>query len=311
MPTLICGSLAYDNIMTFEGRFRDHILPDQIHILNVSFLVPTLRREYGGCAGNIAYNLHLLGGNPVIMAAAGDDAAPYLSRLQSLGLPTDHIRVIEGAVTANGMITTDLENNQIAAFHPGAMSASHLNKVSDASGITLGIVAPDGKEGMQTHMAQFADASIPVVFDPGQGLPLFDGESLRTMVEQATYVAVNDYEIQLLSKRTGWSADDIAARVRALLITRGEHGVQIRAGDKQYDIPAVQPERIVDPTGCGDAFRGGLLYGLERGFDWETTGRLANLMGSLKIAEHGPQSHAPTLDEIRERFVRAFGYAWD
>lgn len=311
MPTLICGSLAYDNIMTFEGRFRDHILPDQIHILNVSFLVPTHRREFGGCAGNIAYNLHLLGGSPAIMATAGEDAAPYLARLKDLGLPTRHIRVVDGTLTANAMITTDLDNNQITAFHPGAMNFSHLNKVSDADDVTLGIVAPDGKEGMQTHMDQFAAAGIPVVFDPGQGLPLFDGAELRKMVELASYVAVNDYEMKLLCTRTGWTPEDIAARVSALIITRGEAGVLIQTNGQQYDIPAVPPDRVLDPTGCGDAFRGGLLYGIENGLDWETTGRLANLMGSIKIAALGPQTHAPSLEEIRERFAHAFGYIWN
>ncbi|MBU6493700.1 MAG: carbohydrate kinase family protein [Burkholderiales bacterium] len=310
MATLICGSLAYDNIMTFEGRFGDHILPDQVHNLNVSFLVPTLRREFGGCAGNIAYNLRLLGGSPIVMATAGEDVGPYLTHLRSLDLPTEHVRIVPDTMTAHAMITTDLENNQITAFHPGAMMHSHLNRVQDAKGIGLGIVAPDGREGMQGHVEQFAEAGIPFVFDPGQGLPLFDRAELRHMIELATYVAVNDYEAKLLSLRTEWSAEDIADRVQAFVVTRGAQGAVIYSQKKQYAIPVVKAERVVDPTGCGDAFRGGLLYGIENGLDWETSGRLGSLLGSLKIAHQGPQNHVITHEEIRERFKDAFGYVW-
>jgi adenosine kinase len=309
LATLICGSLAYDNIMTFEGRFREHILPEQVHILNVSFLVPTMRREFGGCAGNIAYALHLLGGDARIMATLGAaDAQPYIERLDALGLSKAHVRVLPDTWSAQAMITTDLENNQITAFHPGAMMQSHLNRADEAPGVKLGIVAPDGFDGMVQHVEQFASAGIPFVFDPGQGLPLFDGASLRRAIELATYVAVNDYEANLVSHRTGWSFDEIASKVDALIVTRGEHGSQIYHSGSIEEIPAVQAERVLDPTGCGDAFRGGLLYGIENGLGWATTGRLASLMGALKIEHQGPQNYAPARAQINERFKAAFGY---
>jgi adenosine kinase len=309
LATLICGSLAYDNIMTFEGRFREHILPEQVHILNVSFLVPTMRREFGGCAGNIAYSLHLLGGDARIMATLGAaDAQPYIDRFDALGLSKAHVRVLPEMWSAQAMITTDLENNQITAFHPGAMMQAHVNRADEAPGIKLGIVAPDGFEGMVQHVEQFAEAGIPFVFDPGQGLPLFDGASLRRAIELATYVTVNDYEANLVSHRTGWTLDEIASHVDALIVTRGEHGSQIYHGGSVEDIPPVQAQQVLDPTGCGDAFRGGLLYGIEKGLGWATTGRLANLMGALKIEHQGPQNYAPTQAQIKERFKAAFGY---
>jgi len=309
LATLICGSLAYDNIMTFEGRFREHILPEQVHILNVSFLVPTMRREFGGCAGNIAYALHLLGGDARIMATLGGaDAQPYLDRLDVLGLSRAHVRVLLDTWSAQAMITTDLENNQITAFHPGAMMQSHLNRADEAPGIKLGIVAPDGFDGMVQHVEQFAKAGVPFIFDPGQGLPLFDGASLRRAIELATYVAVNDYEANLVGHRTGWSFEEIAGKVDALIVTRGEHGSQIYHAGGIEDIPPVQAVRVLDPTGCGDAFRGGLLYGIENGLGWKTTGRLASLMGALKIEHQGPQNYAPTRAQINERFMKAFGY---
>lgn len=311
MAALICGSLAYDNIALFEGRFREHILPDQIHILNVSFLVPTMRRDFGGCAGNIAYSLALLGGDARIMATLGEiDAQRYLDRLAELGLSREHVRVIAEQNTAQAMITTDLESNQITAFHPGAMMFSHENHVADARAedIRIGIVAPDGLEGMRSHCAQFAEAGIPFIFDVGQGLPLFDGAALREMIELATYVTVNDYEARVLAERTGWSLETMAERVEALIVTLGEHGARIYQGGIVHDIPAVQAQAVVDPTGCGDAFRGGLLYGIEHGLDWPTTGRLASLMGALKIAVKGPQNYRFTREEIATRFEQAFGY---
>lgn len=309
MATLICGSLAYDNIMTFQGRFREHILPEQVHILNVSFLVPTMRREFGGCAGNIAYALRLLGGDARIMATLGAiDAQLYLDRFGSLGLAKDHVLVVPDTYTAQAMITTDLDNNQIAAFHPGAMMQSHLNRADEAKGITLAIVAPDGYEGMVQHTERLAAAGVPFIFDPGQGLPLFTGDALRRAIELATYVAVNDYEAKLVSNKTGWSLDEIASRVRALIVTYGENGAQIHHDGQCEAIPAVPAQRVVDPTGCGDAFRGGLLYGIDNGMDWGTTGRLASLMGSLKIEQAGPQTYAPSRAQIDERFEQAFGY---
>lgn len=314
MSSLICGSVAYDTIMTFDGRFREHILPDQIHMLNVSFLVPGMRREYGGCAGNIAYTLKMLGGDPVVMATVGQDAGPYLQYLRDLGIGTDHIRTLPDTFTAQAMITTDLDNNQITAFHPGAMGQSQLNSVQDALGAgkrpALGIVAPDSREGMLHHAQQFAEAGIPFIFDLGQAMPLFNGEDLRQFVELASYVTVNDYEAQVMLSRTAWTSAEVAAKVRAFIVTHGERGASIFADGQQFAIPAVQAERVVDPTGCGDAFRGGLLYGIENGLDWETTGRLASLMGALKIAQQGPQNHWVSRDEIDNRFESAFGYRY-
>ncbi|ACR27698.1 carbohydrate kinase family protein [Burkholderia glumae] len=310
MATLICGSIAYDNIMTFEGRFREHILPDQVHLINLSFLVPTMRREFGGCAGNIAYALHALGGDARVMGTLGAiDGQLYLDRFDSLGLARDYVRVVPDTHSAQAMITTDLDNNQITAFHPGAMMQSHLNHAGEARDIRLAIIGPDGFQGMVQHVEELAKAGVPFVFDPGQGLPLFDRETLRRSIELATYLAVNDYEAKLVSDKTGWSEDELASRVQALIITRGEHGATIRHRDGIEQIPVVKAEQIVDPTGCGDAFRGGLLYGIEKGLDWATTGRLASLMGSIKIAHSGPQSYLLGRTEILSRFQSAFGYS--
>ena len=314
MASLICGSVAYDTIMTFDGRFREHILPDQIHMLNVSFLVPGMRREFGGCAGNIAYTLKMLGGEPVVMGTVGEDAGPYLDYLRKLDIVTDHIRTLPGTFTAQAMITTDLDSKQITAFHPGAMSQSQLNSVQDALTAgrqpALGIVAPDSREGMLHHAQQFAEAGIPFIFDLGQAMPLFNGEDLRQFIELASYVTVNDYEAQVLLSRTAWTSAEVAAKVRAFIVTHGERGASIFADGQQYAIPAVPAEQVVDPTGCGDAFRGGLLYGIENGLDWETTGRLASLMGALKIARQGPQNHWLSREDIGNRFQSAFGYRY-
>ncbi len=307
MTTLICGSIAYDNIMVFHDRFRNHILPEKIHILNVAFLVPEMRREFGGCAGNIAYNLKLLGGDPLIMATVGDDADPYLARLHELGLSRAHVRRIAGSFTAQAFITTDLDDNQITAFHPGAMSASHLNQVSDASGARLGIVAPDGREGMLKHAKDFAAAGIPFVFDPGQGLPMFSGDELFEFLQLADYACFNDYEAQLACDRTGRTLEVLANEVKALVVTLGGEGSRIYADGQRYDIPCVKADDIVDPTGCGDAYRAGLLHGISEGWDWPKTGRLAAVMGAIKIAHRGGQNHAPTRQEIAERYASAFG----
>jgi adenosine kinase len=307
MRTLICGSLAYDTIMVFHDHFKNHILPEQIHILNVAFLVPDMRREFGGCAGNIAYNLQMLGGEPVIMATVGDDFQPYAQRLEGLGLAQTHVRRVLDTYTAQAFITTDLADNQITAFHPGAMNFSHHNQVSDAEGITLGIVAPDGREGMLQHARDFHQAGIPFVFDPGQGLPMFNGEELLGFIEKATYLAVNDYEAQLLQERTGQTIEQLAKLVRAVVVTRGAQGSEIHADGQCHEIPCVKPEEVVDPTGCGDAYRAGLLYGIARGMDWALTGRLASLMGALKIARRGGQNHRLSRDEIFGQFKAYFG----
>jgi adenosine kinase len=309
MSALICGSIAFDTVMVFHGRFRDHILPDRIHLLNVSFLVPSLRRNFGGCAGNIAYNLALLGGAGAPMATVGHDFAPYGNWLRVRSVDLAHVRTVEHEYTAQAFITTDLDDNQITAFHPGAMSQSHLNRVPDGAGITLGIVAPDGRDGMVQHAAQFAEAGIPLLFDPGQGLPMFDGPELLDFIARATWIAVNDYEGQLLAERTGLPLDEVARRVRALIVTRGAEGSVIHADGREIRIPAVRPESVVDPTGCGDAYRAGLVFGLQNGLDWETTGRVASLMGAIKIAHAGTQHHRFTRDEFEDRFRAAFGRA--
>ncbi len=299
--------MAYDTIMVFHDRFKNHILPEQIHILNVAFLVPQMRREYGGCAGNIAYNLQLLGGHPLIMATVGDDFAHYASRLEKLGLPQQHIRHVPDSFTGQAFITTDLDDNQITAFHPGAMGQSHLNSVAMAQGVTLGIVSPDGREGMIQHALEFSDLGIPFVFDPGQGMPMFSGPELLRFIEQATYVTVNDYEAKLLQDKTGKPLHDIAQRVAALIVTLGPDGSLIYAGGKQISIPTPKPGAIVDPTGCGDAYRAGLLHGIQQGWDWETTGRLASLMGSLKISSRGGQNHKHTRAELADLYKKHFG----
>lgn len=307
MSTLICGSIAYDTIMVFHDRFKNHILPEQLHILNVAFLAPEMRREFGGCAGNIAYNLKLLGGDPLIMATVGDDADPYLARLDALGLARTHVRRVPGSFTAQAFITTDLDDNQITAFHPGAMSFSHENAVGDTQGVTLGIVAPDGRDGMQKHARDFAAAGIPFLFDPGQGLPMFSGDDLMEFMRLADYACFNDYEAQLLCDRTGRTLDELAREVRALIVTRGGEGSEIRADGQLLHIPCVKADAVVDPTGCGDAYRAGLLYGITAGWDWQKSGRLASLLGSIKIAQRGGQNHQPSRAEIGERFAAAFG----
>jgi adenosine kinase len=307
MHTLICGSIAYDNIMVFQDHFKNHILPDQIHILNVAFLVPQLRREFGGCAGNIAYNLRLLGGNPLIMATVGDDYGPYEYRLKRLGLAQTHIRQIPQTFTAQAFITTDLDDNQITAFHPGAMNHSHRNRVAECKDIELGIVSPDGRDGMLQHAREFADLGIPFVFDPGQGLPMFSGPELLQFLELADYVTVNDYESKILESRTGKTLDELVPLVRALIVTRGGEGSTIYADGKRHDIPSVRPQALVDPTGCGDAYRAGLLYGIVRKWSWDKIGRLASLMGSIKIAAKGGQNHAPSRDEIDALYASQFG----
>jgi adenosine kinase len=307
MSALICGSVAYDNIMVFEDSFKNHILPDKIHILNVAFLVPKLRREFGGCATNIAYNLKLLGEEPLPMATVGQDYEPYRKRLKELGIKQTYIRQVDKTFTAQAFITTDLSSNQIIAFHPGAMNFSEKNKVSDAKKVKIGMVSPDGRTGMIKHAEQFKKAKIPFIFDPGQGMPMFNGDDLRKFIEQATWVTVNDYEWELLKDRTGWSEKDITSRVDALIITLGGKGSEIHTKDKTYTVPAATPKSVQDPTGCGDAYRAGLLYGLLNKLDWETTGRIASLMGSIKIEHQGPQNHKFTLEQFKKRYKAAFG----
>ena len=309
MTALICGSLAYDTVMVFPGRFREHILPESIHMLNVSFLVPSMKRNFGGCSGNIAYNLRLLGGEGAPMATVGTDFGVYAQWLTDCGVRTDHVLTIEGEFTAQAFITTDLDANQINAFHPGAMDHSHRNQVPLDAGVTLGVIAPDGREGMLAHSMQFAAAGVPVLFDPGQQLPRFDRAELLGFVERSRWIAVNDYEAQLLRDRTGEDIAMLAKQVDALIITRGAQGSVIMTGGREIAIPAARVDAVVDPTGCGDAYRAGLIYGLMQGLDWETTGRIASLLGALKIAHAGTQNHRFTAGEFAARFRAAFGRA--
>ena len=307
MTALICGSFAYDSIMVFPDYFKNHILPDKVHMLNVSFMVPEMRREFGGCAGNIAYNLKLLGGDGAPMATVGKDFEPYAHWMDQCDISRRYIRVFEESYTGQAYITTDMDDNQITAFHPGAMGLSHENKVSDAAGITMGIISPDGREGMVEHANQFHEAGIPFIFDPGQGLPMFAGDDLRSFLDKASWLTLNDYEAQLFQERTGLSPHEMAEQVKALFITRGAKGSQIYTSGREIDIPAATPKAVCDPTGCGDAYRAGLLYGLMNDMDLETTGRIASLMGALKIESHGTQNHSFTREQFEANYQEAFG----
>lgn len=306
MSALICGSFAYDNIMVFPDRFKNHILPDKVHMLNVSFMVPEMRREFGGCAGNISYNLKLLGADPVPMGTVGMDFEPYASWMDKNGINREYVTVIDDSFTAQAFITTDMDDNQITAFHPGAMGSAHVNRVTSANGIKLGIISPDGRDGMIEHAQQFSEAGIPFIFDPGQGIPMFDGNDLKTFVEQASWVTLNDYEWQLLQDRTGFSVADMTARLEALIVTRGGEGSVISTRDETIIIPVARTGSVVDPTGCGDAYRAGLLYGLLNGLDWHTTGRIASLLGAIKIEANGTQNHRFDLELFRERYQETF-----
>ena len=307
MSALICGSFAYDTIMVFHDRFRNHILPDKVHVLSVAFLVPQLRREFGGCAGNIAYNLKLLGGDPLPMATVGKDFGPYAEWMDECGIGHELVTRIDTEYTAQAFITTDLDDNQITAFHPGAMNFAHLNDVREAPEAAIGIVAPDGREAMIEHASQFAERGTPFIFDPGQGLPMFDGDALRRFLDLATWLAVNDYEWELVRERTGLDAAAVASKVEALIVTRGARGSVVHAGGASIVIPPARAGDTVDPTGCGDAFRAGLIHGLVNGMDWETTGRLASLMGALKVEQHGTQNHRCTRADLEARFRESFG----
>jgi adenosine kinase len=305
---LVCGSVAYDTILRFPDRFKAHILPDKIHILNVAFLVPDMRREFGGCAANIAYNLKLLGDRGVPMATAGHDFTAYRERLLAQGIDVEHIKVVDGTFTAQAFITTDLDDNQITAFHPGAMQHAHLNRVADAGpNISLGIVSPDGRQAMIEHAAQFAAAKIPFIFDPGQGMPMFGAEELKTFISQARWISVNDYEWGLLQQKTGLGVSDITAQVDALVVTLGAQGSVIYTQGRELKVPCARPKAVIDPTGCGDAYRAGLIHGLLHGLDWETTGRTASLMGAIKIESRGPQNHRFTAAEFARRYTENFG----
>jgi adenosine kinase len=309
MTALICGSFAYDTIMVFNDQFKNHILPDKVHILNVSFQVPQLRREFGGCAGNIAYNLKLLGGEPMPLGAVGRDFGPYAEWMDGRGVSRRYIKVCDDAYTAQAFITTDQDDNQITAFHPGAMNRSHEVRVPNDAGIKLGIVSPDGRDGMLQHASQFAEAGIPFIFDPGQGMPLFDGKDLLSFLDQATWATFNDYEAELVQQRTGKTLKELAGFVEGLIVTLAGKGSRVYANGQSVDIPTASAAKLADPTGCGDAYRAGLLYGLEKGMDWKTTGRVASLMGAIKIESNGTQNHRFTPSEFAARFKQEFGYA--
>jgi adenosine kinase len=303
---LISGSVAYDTIMVFDGHFKDHILPDRVHMLNVAFLTPRLKREFGGCAANIAYTLRGLGGAPLILATVGQDGREYLERLGALGIDISRVRLLPECYTAQAFITTDMADNQITAFHPGAMSEAHQVSALGAGG-AFGIVAPNGKAAMQTHAREFAQDGVPFLFDPGQGLPMFDGEELRGLISQASAVAVNDYEAGMLVERTGWSEAEIASRVQALVVTRGAEGCQVWSAGRCETVRAAPISAALDPTGCGDAFRGGLLYGLAQGWDWVRAARLGSVMGAIKIESQGAQNHTVSRDAVAERHAQAYG----
>ncbi|MFI3122975.1 MAG: carbohydrate kinase family protein [Methylococcales bacterium] len=308
MSALICGSMAYDTIMVFQDKFKHHILPEKVHMLNVSFLVPTMRREFGGCAGNIAYNLKLLNEEPLIMATVGHDFEPYAKWLNQHKIKNQYIRLIENQFTGQAYITTDEDDNQITAFHPGAMSFSHENSIpTDKNSIRIGIVSPDGKDGMQLHAKQFAELKIPFIFDPGQGMPMFNGAELLTLIDQATWLTLNDYEAELMQEKTGLNLAQLAEKVKALIVTQGGEGSTIYTDGKQIKIPAAPVAKLSDPTGCGDAYRAGLLYGLLNDLDWQITGRIASLMGAIKIEHYGTQNHSFNSETFKQRYQDSFG----
>ncbi|NGY04624.1 carbohydrate kinase family protein [Solimonas terrae] len=305
MSALICGSMAYDTIMVYSGQFKDAILPDKVHILNVSFLVPQLRRDFGGTAGNIAYNLNLLGEKALPMGTVGHDFAAYAQWFDKNKIARDFLKVVPDMYTAQAYITTDLDDNQITAFHPGAMAQADSQNIA-GKGVRIGSISAESREAMLLHAQQFADAGIPFIFDPGQGIPLFDGDEFRAFIDKASYVAVNDYEAEVLMKRTGWTLEQIAGKVDALIVTRGGKGSEIHTGGKRIEIPCAKADSLTDPTGCGDAYRGGLLYGLLRGLDWETTGRVASLMGAYCIERSGTQNHRFSMADFKTRFKKEF-----
>ncbi|KPV39517.1 sugar kinase [Thiohalorhabdus denitrificans] len=308
MSALIAGSFAFDNILVFHDKFKNHILPDKVHILNVAFLVPSMRREFGGTAGNIAFNLKLLGDDPIAMGAVGTDFGPYAEWMDKHGISRKYVKEIPEHFTAQAFITTDEDDNQITAFHPGAMGEAHQQKIADVTEkVEWGIVSPDGKDAMIEHSKQFKEAGIPFIFDPGQGLPMFSGDELLERVDEAEILAVNDYEWQMVQDKTGHTAEDLSKRVSTLIVTKGGEGSEIYTQDGMVHVPTAKPNSIEDPTGCGDAYRAGLLFGLTNGFDWETTGRIAATMGAYKIESKGPQNHSFTIDEFKARMEENFG----
>ena len=306
MTALVCGSFAYDTIMVFQDQFKNHILPDKVHKLNVAFLVPDMRREFGGCAGNIIYNLQLLEGSGLAMGTVGNDFSPYANWMDELKINRELIKEVGSSYTAQAFITTDLDDNQITAFHPGAMNLAHSESIPTDKDITLGMISPDGKEGMVQHASEFAEAGIPFFFDPGQGLPMFDRDELLQFIDQATWVTVNDYEGEMIADKTGLSLQQISERVEALIVTLGGNGSKIYTQGEIIDIPSAKASQLSDPTGCGDAYRAGLIYGIMNKMEWSITGRIASLMGAIKMASHGTQNHRFTLTEFKQEFSEQF-----
>lgn len=304
---LICGSYAFDSIMTFHDRFKNHILPDKVHILNVSFLVPNMRKEFGGCAGNITYNLNLLGANAIPMATVGEDFVSYKNWLDKCGIDYSYIKVIENTYTGQAFITTDLDDNQITAFHPGAMNESHKNKISVVNDIAIGIVSPDGKDGMLEHARDFYNMNVPFIFDPGQGMPMFSSDELKNFIKQASWIALNDYESQMLADKTGLSITEIANEVKALIITKGKEGSEIYVNNEIIKIIPTKACETLDPTGCGDAYRAGLIFGIMNNLDWKSTGQLASVLGAIKVAHLGTQNHSFDIETIIKTYKQQYG----
>ena len=309
--TVVCGSLAYDNIMLFEGRFGEHILPDKVDLLNVAFEVPQFRREFGGCAGNIAYNLALLGENPLMLASAGSDFGAYRNRIEAWGLDTSLISELSDQITAQAYIITDLDDNQITAFHPGAMNHAHLRRLPANTGAALGLISPNGHRAMLEHARQMHEAGLPFVFDPGQGLPKFSRGELRECVRMSNWVAVNNYEAEMLLRNTGWSHDALCSETGAFIVTEGAEGARIHHSGTCERIPAARVRKVADPTGCGDAFRAGLAYGIVRGWNWRDTGRLAALLGAIKAESAGTQNHHFERAQLEAEFKENYGYEID
>lgn len=309
MTALICGSFAYDNIMVYPGKFRDQIMPENLHILNVSFMTPELRREFGGCAGNIAFSLQQMGGDVAPMGTVGKDFAAYADWMDEKSVRRDFLSRLDQHYTAQAYIITDLDDNQLTAFHPGAMSDAHVKTVPTDAGISIGMVSPDGKQGMVEHAAQFAEAGIPFFFDPGQGLPMFDADELGIFIQQASWMTVNDYEAQMVSDRVGRELKDIANDLQALIVTKGGEGSDVYVNGEVINIACAQTDSVVDPTGCGDAYRAGLLYGIMQNFDWQKTASIASVLGAIKIEKHGTQNHDASIGHIASRLERDFGIA--
>ncbi|TIC86188.1 carbohydrate kinase family protein [Crenobacter intestini] len=311
MAILVCGAIAYDTLFSFEDRFDSQILPDQLHKISTTFLAPTMRREFGGPAGNIAYSLAMLGEKPILMGAVGEDFAPYRQHLKHFGVDDRFVKVIPGQYTPQCFGIADRDGNQLMAFHPGAMNYGDSNHIADVpDAVDVAILSPGGRAAFLQHSRELHAAGIPFVFDPGQELPLLSADEIREIVEMASYLAINDYESELIRERAGLTLDMLRAQVKALIVTRGSKGAEIYADDSVHLIPRVQMDAPpIDPMGCGDAFRAGLLYGIRHGLDWRVTGRLANVIGAIKVTSNGPQNHFFDWGRLSELYLASYGEA--